>query len=130
MLMMMLMLMPMSMLLIPPSRVQVFNETFHDTHFSVIGSDNQEYEICKHGRDITLNWANRAEYCRLLIEYRKNEFTVQCDAIRRGLATVVPYTLLSLFTWDELQMQGRNMTDAIVARWAFVVLVQMGWDRI
>ena len=33
------------------------------------------------------------------------EFKTQCEAIRRGLATVVPYPLLSLFTWQELEVE-------------------------
>lgn len=41
---------------------------------------------------------------------------MQCQAIRRGLATVVPYRLLSLFTWQELQREvcGRAEVDVDV----------------
>ena len=44
-------------------------------------------------------------YYRLLQEYRFGEFSAQCAAIRRGLATVVPYAALSLFTWAELESE-------------------------
>lgn len=38
--------------------------------------------------------------------YHVSEFKAQCAAIRRGLATVVPHTLLSLFTHEELGEPG------------------------
>jgi hypothetical protein len=42
--------------------------------------------------------------CRLLQAYRLDEFSLQVDAMRKGLATVVPVQLLSLFTWSELEL--------------------------
>lgn len=38
-------------------------------------------------------------------ECRFGEFSAQCAAIRRGLAAVVPYAALSLFTWAELESE-------------------------
>ena len=46
----------------------------------------------------------RASDC-LLWQYRLTEFDDQCAAIRRGLATVVPISVLSVFTWQELQLE-------------------------
>jgi len=65
------------------------------------------------GENISLTWDNRKDYVRLLLDWRKNEFSVQCEAMRRGLACVVPATLLSLFTWNELEVQvtGRPKMD-------------------
>lgn len=39
------------------------------------------------------------------MQFRKHEFDLQCDAVRRGLASVVPFASLHLFTWEELQTQ-------------------------
>eukprot|EP01006_Ploeotia_vitrea_P044625 TRINITY_DN66843_c2_g7_i1.p1 TRINITY_DN66843_c2_g7~~TRINITY_DN66843_c2_g7_i1.p1 ORF type:complete len:1251 (+),score=842.18 TRINITY_DN66843_c2_g7_i1:532-3753(+) len=82
-----------------------FDASFSDTRFVISDSDQNEYELVPNGRSIPLTWKNRHEFGRALIEYRKNEFAKQCAAMRRGLATVVPYTLLSMFTWEELQRE-------------------------
>jgi hypothetical protein len=36
--------------------------------------------------------------------FRLGEFKQQVEAIKRGLATIVPLRLLPLFTWQELEM--------------------------
>lgn len=38
-------------------------------------------------------WENRHEYVALVEKYRLNEVKLQVDAIRRGLATIVPIQL-------------------------------------
>jgi hypothetical protein len=38
------------------------------------------------------------------VSYRLNEFFEQCEAIRRGLATVLPYRVLPILTWQELEL--------------------------
>ncbi len=38
-------------------------------------------------------WENRHEFLRLVEAYRLNEFKLQVDAIRKGLATIVPVQL-------------------------------------
>ena len=40
----------------------------------------------------------------LAVEYRLSEFDAQCDAIRRGLVSVVPQRSLQLFTGIELEI--------------------------
>jgi hypothetical protein len=82
-----------------------FNSAFSETRFLIAGSDAKEYELIPGGKDKVLTWENRKEFCRAIINYRKSEFRAQCDAIKRGLATVIPYSLLSLFTWEELEVQ-------------------------
>ena len=39
-----------------------------------------------------------------MYKYRMKEFKLQVDAIRKGMATVVPAQLLPLFTWRELEL--------------------------
>ena len=46
---------------------------------------------------------NRAEYVRLALSYRLNEFNLVVSAVREGMAKVVPVPLLSLFTGFELE---------------------------
>jgi len=82
---------------------ETFDQTFADTNFVIIGSDGKEYPLVPGGRSKRLRWDNRDEYIRSVVEYRKNEFSAACQAMRRGLATVVPYSVLSLFTWMEIE---------------------------
>ena len=88
-----------------------FNEAFASARFVMVDSEGKEFELCKNGRKKALTWENRHEFCRLLVDHRKNEFAQQCAAMRRGLATVVPYTLLSLFTAEELELQVCGMPE-------------------
>jgi hypothetical protein len=41
--------------------------------------------------------------CLPVCRFRVSEFKLQFEALRRGLATVVPHSLLSAYTWDELE---------------------------
>ncbi len=51
-----------------------------------------------------LTFADRGEFVRRAIDYRLSEFDAQCDAIRRGLSSVVPQRALQLFTGVELEI--------------------------
>jgi len=90
-----------------------FNMAFSDTKFVIVGSDQKERELIPGGRRRALQWETRREFCDHIVAYRKSEFKQQCAAMRRGLACVVPYALLSLFTWNELEAQvcGRSQMN-------------------
>lgn len=49
----------------------------------------------------------------LVEKYKLNEFKVQVEAIRSGLATIVPIQLLGLFTWKEIELSvcGKREID-------------------
>ena len=62
------------------------------------------------GRDVQLSTRyrkvtpeNRSEYVQMALHYRLHEFDVQVNAVREGLAKVVPVPLLTLFTGVELE---------------------------
>jgi len=71
--------------------------------FTTASSDGRQIELKENGADIPVSWENRKEFVKLVEEYRLKEFDAQIDAIRRGLATIVPVQLLPLFTWQELE---------------------------
>ena len=48
-------------------------------------------------------WELRQEYVDAAIKLRLNETNMQINAVRRGLATIVPQHLLTVFTWRELE---------------------------
>ena len=56
------------------------------------------------GQYVVLHWWRpRKKCCELLKEYCLHEFDSQINAIRLGLATIVPISLLPLFTYKELR---------------------------
>jgi len=85
------------------SNESVFNKVMKDVKFSVHGSDQKLYELVPGGANISLTWNNKSLFCDALERYRLGEFKEQIEAIRRGLATVVPYKLLPLLSWQELE---------------------------
>jgi len=95
------------------SSPEAFNNSFGHICFTTKVSDGHEVELIPGGSKIHLTWNNRTQYLQALTEYKLNEYRVQSDAMRRGLATVVPYQILSLFTWKDLQdlVCGRITVD-------------------
>jgi len=90
----------------------LFDRKMAEIKFTAYGSDKKMRPLCEGGDNMTLTWANRHQFIALFKKFRLNEFSVQCAAIKRGLATVVPVSLLSLFSWKELEAQvcGRGIT--------------------
>jgi hypothetical protein len=72
-------------------------------NFIITGSDGKEIELIPGGSNIPVNFENLNEYINLSKEYRLREFSPQCEAIKRGISTAIPYPLLSLFTGCELE---------------------------
>ena len=74
-----------------------------DSTFTIIGSDQHIHELIPHGASLQVTWTNRYQFIEALIQYRKHEFRVQLAAIKEGLATIVPASLLCLLTWQQLR---------------------------
>lgn len=49
-----------------------------------------------------VKWEDRNDYARAVERYRLTEFQPVCEAILRGVATILPAPTLALFTWREL----------------------------
>jgi len=91
-------------------------ETFRDyitNNFVTNSSDGRDIELKENGREVPVEWDTRHEFVRLVEEYRLSEFKQQVEAIKRGMATMVPVRLLPLFTWQELEMMvcGKREID-------------------
>ncbi len=72
-------------------------------NFTTTSSDGRQILLKKGGDKISVTLKNRFEHIKLLTQYRLHEFDTQIKPIRRGLATIVPISLLSLFTWRQLE---------------------------
>eukprot|EP00605_Chrysophyceae_sp_TOSAG23-4_P001032 GSChrysophyteH1.ASY1.ANO1.1134.1 assembled CDS len=82
---------------------ETFAVTFFET-FTTIATDGRSVPLCVGGESIDVTFANRSYWCDLVEEYRLHEFDKQAKAVRKGLATIVPLDLLSLFPWQSVEM--------------------------
>jgi len=80
-----------------------FDDTMKDRSFAVYGSDGKLHDLIPNGARVPITYQNAKQFCASFVRFRLSEFNEQCDAIRRGLATVVPISLLSLFSWQEIE---------------------------
>jgi len=90
-----------------------FAKMFSHTKFVSKLANGQTVELVENGAKKSVTWQNKKHYFRALSDFKLGEFRKQADAMRRGLATVVPYQILSLFTWQDLQdhVCGRISVD-------------------
>lgn len=90
-----------------------FNEHMSERRFVCYGSDGKLVPLMHGGEDKVVTWVNRQEYHRLWTQHRLNEFEPQCNAMRQGLATVVPCNYLPLLSWQDLEEQvcGKSKLD-------------------
>ena len=76
---------------------------FPDLFFTTESACGQEVELCPGGGKRAVTFGNASEYARLLEEYRVKEFETAIDAISRGLASIIPYEFLTIFTSHQLE---------------------------
>lgn len=94
-----------------------FAYTFYET-FVTISTDSRTVELIPNGSQKDVTFENRNHYCDLVEQYRLHEFDRQAAAVRQGLACMVPYRLLSIFTWDQLEefVCGKPSIDIALLR--------------
>jgi len=90
----------------PQEQQQKAAELFASTFFvsyTTTSSDDRMVELVPNGENIDVTFETRQHYCDLVMNYRLHEFDLQAAAVRAGLATVVPLSLLSLVGWSQLE---------------------------
>eukprot|EP01114_Cavostelium_apophysatum_P020160 TRINITY_DN6682_c0_g1_i2.p1 TRINITY_DN6682_c0_g1~~TRINITY_DN6682_c0_g1_i2.p1 ORF type:complete len:907 (-),score=211.33 TRINITY_DN6682_c0_g1_i2:64-2784(-) len=89
-----------------------FNDYIFET-FATQSASGKVVELKPGGAAVPVTWENRAEFVTLVEQYRINEFHLQTETIKQGIASVVPIHFLSLFTWQELELRvcGRPGVD-------------------
>jgi len=93
---------------------QLFDRQMQEVKFVAINSEGKQVELVPNGDKKSVTWKNRREYVRLLKRLCFHEFDTQIDAMHKGLAYVVPMSLLAIFTWQEVAalVCGRGMSLA------------------
>ncbi|CAB3977789.1 E3 ubiquitin- ligase HECTD3-like [Paramuricea clavata] len=83
-----------------------FEEKFTDIlTYTAVLSNGTIVPLISNGEDEVVKYENRVEYTELLQTARMHESEEQVNAIRHGLAKVVPVSLLGLLTWQELELK-------------------------
>eukprot|EP00656_Telonema_subtile_P016446 TRINITY_DN18688_c0_g1_i2.p1 TRINITY_DN18688_c0_g1~~TRINITY_DN18688_c0_g1_i2.p1 ORF type:complete len:580 (-),score=186.68 TRINITY_DN18688_c0_g1_i2:103-1842(-) len=81
----------------------IFEDVFDET-FTTHDSAGQEVELLPGGSCRSLTYANSGEFAALMAQTRIHESDRQVQAIKQGLATVVPVDLLQLWGWQDLEL--------------------------
>mmetsp|Transcript_40591 Transcript_40591/g.65991 ORF Transcript_40591/g.65991 Transcript_40591/m.65991 type:complete len:461 (+) Transcript_40591:3-1385(+) len=68
---------------------------------AVPGGGGDDSEVKK----TRVSWDNWREYRGAVSRFKRTEFDVQIDSMRRGMACVVPFALLGMFTWEEIERE-------------------------
>lgn len=77
---------------------------YYDEHFTTFLSNGEEVELVPDGKTLPLTFHNRHEYCRLVLAKRLTESDKQINAIREGLTTVVPESIINIYSYSELEI--------------------------
>ena len=80
-----------------------FTAKYPELSFTILLSDESEFELVKGGKGKKVTLANKNEYVSLAKKYRINEFNIQIESIRSGLINVIPENVLSLLMGKELE---------------------------
>jgi hypothetical protein len=71
--------------------------------FSITLSDGSVYELCENGSTLPVTFQNKNEFLVKAISARLNEASMQSNAIKKGIAKIIPEGLLNLMTAEELK---------------------------
>ena len=82
---------------------EVFTDYFNDT-FVTRDSSGATAELCDGGSNRPVTYGNHLEFADSMERFRLQECAVQLAAMRRGIGSVVPAGILSLFTHRELEL--------------------------
>jgi len=88
----------------------VFGDVIEE-FFVTTNSAGKIVPLKENGAATRVTFTNRFEYVRLVEEYHLRESSLQIEAIRAGLATIVPIRLVNLFTWQELEQRVCGIPD-------------------
>jgi len=75
-----------------------------ELRFTALSLNDAVVPLVPGGENISVPFESRHEYLRLVGQARVSECDAQARAVARGLATQVPMHVLSLFTWQELEL--------------------------
>lgn len=95
--------------------VEISEENFHEVIplecYEGTSSTGRVVPIVPGGRAIPLTWNSRMDYVEKAIQFRIKEMDLQVEALREGMAGIVPVPLLSLMTGQHLEQLVCGLPD-------------------
>ena len=73
--------------------------------FTVPGADGADVELVPGGRSLSINADTVVQYVALATQFKTREFSQQIDAIRTGLAAIIPPRAITLCTSAGLELR-------------------------
>jgi HECT-domain (ubiquitin-transferase) len=92
---------------------KLFDEQIDET-WSVMLSDQETIvDLRENGREQRVTYEDRIDYVRQALYTRLTECSLQCEAIKRGIAKIIPEALLNMVTYNELEtwVCGKAIVD-------------------
>jgi len=78
----------------------------------------EEIELCKNGKNLTIDNNNKKQYVDLICEFRMTkQIQSQIKAFLQGFNILIPHWLASIFTMGELDLLICGMPDIDIADW-------------
>ena len=95
------------------STKEEFEEGCIDHSFTTRLSDKSEITLIPEGESTKVSFENKQHYAKLIEKARLSENQIQLQAIKRGLISVIPFKLLNLLTWQDLEWKvcGKPFID-------------------
>lgn len=87
-----------------PSKEVFDQEIGKSLYFVTALSDGSNVELKKNGARLKVSYAERTEYIRRTIEARLNESHAQIQAVREGMAKLVPSPWLNIISGTDLEV--------------------------
>lgn len=83
------------------------SESFSDVIFQRFVtplSDGHDVALLPGGADMDVTFDTRIEFCDSVLDARLYEAQQQCEAMLHGMSSMVPQRILTLLTWNELEL--------------------------
>ena len=92
---------------------QMYEESIFETWSVTLSDQETLVELRDGGKDERVLYEERLEYIKLALYTRMRECSIQCAAIKRGIAKVIPEALLNMVTYNELEtwVCGKAIVD-------------------
>lgn len=104
---------------------QTFNDSISSYWTTLLSDGKTTIDLIEEGSETLVSYERRKEFVEKTYECRLSEASKQMNAIKEGLESIVPLTILKLFTWQELQylVCGRPEVDLNLLKVCFCVYV-------
>ena len=97
------------------AQIEIFNSLMVRTKSKFEGksSNGSTYPLIPNGELIPITHKNVNHYKKAYINFRLKEYDFACNAIRRGLSTVIPINLLNILSWNKIEelICGKPLID-------------------